>query len=101
MEFKGVAYSQGHLHRLACAADGMAGDVFSVQARFEASSGAARVAMGDDEYGRTYWRARGQRLESIGIGLELLATALQEQDARLHEASGRYGVCEDASTLRT
>ncbi|TMR99927.1 hypothetical protein [Nonomuraea basaltis] len=101
MEFNGVAYSRSRLHRLACAADGMAGDTSDAHARFEASSGAARAALGDDDYGRMYWQARGQRMESIGTGLELLATALREQETRIHRASQTYEACEDATTLRT
>ncbi|WP_433441050.1 hypothetical protein [Nonomuraea sp. CA-141351] len=101
MEFNGAAYSHSHLHRLASAADGMAGDVSGAHTEFEASSGAARAAVGDDDYGRTYWQAHGQRLENIGTGLQLLATALQEQEKRLQRVSKTYKAGEDASTLRT
>ncbi|MGN9842662.1 hypothetical protein ACTMTI_31505 [Nonomuraea sp. H19] len=101
MEFDGVAYSRSHLHRLACAADSMAGDVADVHARFEASSGVARAALGADDYGRMYWQARGQRMESIGAGLALLATALGKQETRVQRASQAYVACEDASALHT
>jgi hypothetical protein len=101
VEYDGVVYSKSHLHRLASAADGMAGDVSETHDRFEAASSAARTALGDDDYGRAYWQARGQRMESIGRGLELLATALREQESRLHRASKTYKAGEDASTLRT
>jgi hypothetical protein len=94
VEFDGVAFSQSHLHRLACAADDMAGAVSDVHARFEASSGAARTALGADDYGRTYWQARGRRMESIGIGLELLTTALQDHQTRIKTASQLYDACE-------
>lgn len=101
MEFNGVAYSHTRLHRLACVAGGMAGDVSEIQAGFAESSGAARAALGDDDYGHRYWQARGRRMENIGTGLELLASALSKQGARLQRASQRYEDCEDASTLRT
>ncbi|WP_431917287.1 hypothetical protein [Nonomuraea jabiensis] len=101
MEFDGVVYSKTHLHRLASATDGMAGDVSGAHTRFEAASSAARTALGDDDYGRAYWQGRGQRLESIGRGLDLLASALREQESRLHRASKTYKAGEDASTLRT
>ncbi|MEO3806409.1 hypothetical protein [Nonomuraea sp. B1E8] len=102
MEFNGVvAHGQGHLDRLACAAGDLAGDVSGVHAGFEASWGAARAALGDDDYGRGYRRGRGQRLDGIDAGLALLATALREQETSLREASKHYQACEDASTLRT
>ncbi|MET7330944.1 hypothetical protein [Nonomuraea sp. NPDC005650] len=101
MEFNGVVYSKSQLHRLASAADGMAGDVSDVHTRFDAASSATRAAVGDDDYGRAYWQAHGQRMESLGRGLELLAAALREQENRLHLASKTYKAGEDASTLRT
>ncbi|MEU6720841.1 hypothetical protein ABZ897_56100 [Nonomuraea sp. NPDC046802] len=101
MELNGVVYTRSQLRRLAGAADGMAGDVSEAHTRFETSSAAARTAVGDDDYGRMYWQARGQRMESIGAGLELLASALREQDSRLQRASMTYKAGEDASTLRT
>ncbi|MGP3936617.1 hypothetical protein [Nonomuraea sp. KM88] len=102
MEFNGVvAHSQGHLHRLACAADDLAGDVSGVQTRFEESWRAACAALGADDHGRGYRRGRGQRLDGIGAGLALLATALKEQETSLRETSKHYQACEDASTLRT
>ncbi|WP_049570408.1 hypothetical protein [Nonomuraea sp. SBT364] len=100
MRFDGVTYSKSHLHRLACATDGMAGDLAGAGTRFEASSGAARAALGDDDYGRAYWQARGQRMKDIGTGLDLLATALRRQETRIQRASQNYDGCEDASTLR-
>ncbi|MFI7132177.1 hypothetical protein ACIBQ1_41325 [Nonomuraea sp. NPDC050153] len=101
MGFDGVVYSKSQLHRLASVADGMAGDVSDVHTRSEAASSEARASLGDDDYGRAYWQAHGQRLESIGRGLELLAAALREQENRLHLASKTYKAGEDAGTLRT
>ncbi|MFI6737112.1 hypothetical protein ACIBI9_29655 [Nonomuraea sp. NPDC050451] len=101
MGYDGAVYSKSQLHRLASTADGMAGDVSGAHDRFEGASSAARTALGDDDYGRAYWQARGQRMENIGRGLDLLATALREQENRLHRASKTYKGGEDASTLRT
>ncbi|GAA3211213.1 hypothetical protein [Nonomuraea helvata] len=101
MSFDGVAFSKSHLDRLACAADGMAGDVADVRVQFETSSSAARAALGDDDYGLMYWQARGPRMESVGAGLDLLAAALQKQESRIRRASHMYDACEDAGTLRT
>ncbi|WP_327102844.1 hypothetical protein [Nonomuraea glycinis] len=100
MEFDGVTYSKRHLHRLACAADGMAGDLAGASTRFEASSGVAKTALGDDEYGRAYAQDHGQRMTDIATGLDLLATALRQQETRIQRASQNYDGCEDASTLR-
>ncbi|MFI7642440.1 hypothetical protein [Nonomuraea sp. NPDC049400] len=101
MELNGVAYSHGHLHRLSDTADCMADDVSAAHIRFETSSGGARAALGDDDYARMYWQTHGRRMESIGAGLELLATALREEAAKLQRASKTYKAGNDASTLRT
>ncbi|GAA3546283.1 hypothetical protein GCM10022419_028030 [Nonomuraea rosea] len=101
MTFNGAAYSQTQLHLLAASADGMAGDVSEIQTGFEASSGATRAALRDDDYGRRYWQNHGRRMADIGTGLELLADALREQETRIARASRNYKDGEDASTLRT
>jgi hypothetical protein len=100
VKFDGVTYGKSHLHRLARAADGMAGDLSGASTLFEASSGAARAALGDDEYGHAYWQKRGPRMRDIGTGLDLLAAALRQQETRIRRASRNYGGGEDASTLR-
>ncbi|MEQ4722130.1 hypothetical protein [Nonomuraea sp. B19D2] len=101
MELNGVAYSHDHLHRLSDTADRMADDVSEARIRFETSWGRARAALGDDDYARMYWQAHGQRMENIGIGLELLATALREEATKLQRASKTYKAGNDASTVRT
>ncbi|GAA3714851.1 hypothetical protein GCM10022224_095610 [Nonomuraea antimicrobica] len=100
MDLDGVAYSPSNLNRLACAADGMAGDVFGVRSGFETSWGVTRTALGDDDYARTYLQAKGGRVESIATGLSLLVATLLEHENKLGRASATYEACEDASTLR-
>ncbi|TYB56031.1 hypothetical protein FXF51_45280 [Nonomuraea sp. PA05] len=101
MEFDGVVYSRSELRRLARGASDVAGLVSGTDTRFETSASVARTALGDDDYGRAYWQARGTQLGNIGAGLNLLADALGRQETRLLRALRTYNAGDDASTMRT
>ncbi|GAA4967185.1 hypothetical protein HD597_003842 [Nonomuraea thailandensis] len=98
MEFDGSAYSRSQLRRLARGTSDMAALVSGTDARYTTSVSAIRAAVGDDDYGRAYWQARGRRIDGIGTGLGLLASALGREETRLLRALKTYRAGDDAST---
>ncbi|MFC4121920.1 hypothetical protein [Nonomuraea zeae] len=98
MEFDGVVYSRSQLHQLARGAGDMAGRVSGVDVRYETSASAAHAALSDDDYGRAYWQARSQRVEGIGMGLKLLASALGQEETRLQQALKTYRAADDPTS---
>ncbi|GAA2855440.1 hypothetical protein [Nonomuraea rubra] len=97
MEFDGSAYSKAQLRRLARGTSDMAALVSGADVRYATSVSATRAALGGDDYGRAYWQARGRRLDGIGAGLGLLASALGREETRLLRALTTYRAGDDAS----
>ncbi|MFB4268562.1 hypothetical protein [Nonomuraea sp. GTA35] len=98
MDFDGSAYSKSQLRRLARGTSDMSALVSDADVRYETSVSTTRTALGDDDYGRAYWQARGRRIDGIGAGLALLVSALGREETRLLRALTTYRAGDDAST---
>ncbi|GAA3090410.1 MULTISPECIES: hypothetical protein [Nonomuraea] len=101
MKLDGVVYSKAQLRRIATGTGALAGITSRTTTRYTTVKNAVHVALTDDEYGRSYWEARGPQLENIGVGLGLLADALSKQESGLAVALRNYRAGDDASTLPT
>ncbi|MEV0144729.1 MULTISPECIES: hypothetical protein [unclassified Nonomuraea] len=96
MERKGASYSASQIKGLAGAMDDLAGRLRDVGDRYETHKVAIRKALGDDDYGQTYWRTH-ERLEAIGTALQLLTATAQREGGRLGQASANHRATDEAN----